>query len=486
MLDTTNSKLLRSIITSIISAAVLFAIIRPKYPELAFVALLSLVVVLISLYKFLYTKQLFYLFIGVPLFFTWVYFQSPFLFHEFVKPAYRIIPIQYIPQIAIFPALGILSMSLGYYFTFRRLSVKPICTENFKFSDSQIIKIANFFLVLGIIYRILEYSFSSILGSLSQVFQVLEFSPVIAILMGFIYYLRGGKNKVFINIMAVYFVLELLLRISETLFSSVAYLLIGLFFAFIIERKIFPVKSFIVALLICLPIFMSRVDYRRQAASRWYGGSEQLGLPSLVKLGYKYLGNIFDTWNTEKYLNSFAPDSPTRTRFEDVSYLGQCVFMTEINGTPLKYGSTFWWLPLTVVPRMVFPLKPDNLMATKVAQDYGAKGFTHGAMNFPMLVEMYINFGFWGIVVLSFFLGMFYKWVILKIDYVTGDLNFLIFLNLLWHLMRVEGNITLILGGFLQVLLFWYVIIRLIRPSILTNDSSQADENLLSNTGLIE
>ena len=121
-------------------------------------------------------------------------------------------------------------------------------------------------------------------------------------------------------------------------------------------------------------------------------------------------------------------------------------------------------MPIAPIPRFLLPFKPENILSTKVAEQYGLKGSSKGSMNFPILCESYINFGFLGIVIIAFFQGVFLKWSFLKVGGISGDINILIFLNIVKQLISLEGNITLVFGAILQVFLFWYILINFILP----------------------
>ena len=127
---------------------------------------------------------------------------------------------------------------------------------------------------------------------------------------------------------------------------------------------------------------------------------------------------------------------------------------------PFLNGETFYWLPLVPVPRVIFPAKPKNVMSTDVATEYGLRGeVSIASINFPMLVEGYINFGFKGMVLMSLLFGIAYKWFASKFGFGVGDLNLIIVMNSVKQFTHAEGNITLVFGALIQVYLFWYVVV---------------------------
>ena len=74
---------------------------------------------------------------------------------------------------------------------------------------------------LGIFERLLIKYATFLYNPIKSIFMILEFSPVISLSMGLLYYLRGGKSKIFLSLILLYFFGELSFRIGDTLFSKV-------------------------------------------------------------------------------------------------------------------------------------------------------------------------------------------------------------------------------------------------------------------------
>ncbi|HLH78555.1 MAG TPA: hypothetical protein VKV28_17270 [Candidatus Binataceae bacterium] len=86
------------------------------------------------------------------------------------------------------------------------------------------------------------------------------------------------------------------------------------------------------------------------------------------------------------------------------------IFAVVIEQTPREVpywkGQSYWLLAWSLVPRFLMPGKP--LLFADFGQRYGivARYDDHTAINFPMLVEFYANFGIAGVVIGMFMVGM--------------------------------------------------------------------------------
>ena len=452
--------------------------VRPDSWGLAVWALLSLLISLIPLFSFIFSRQLKHFCLFIPLIMTWIYFVAPYLYEDLPTHSYRVIPFEYLPEMAVYSALSVSALALGYYVLFRRPFVSFISPPDFRFSPEILGRVAVTFVLIGLLSRAFDYYLPWVLRPWSQLFQILDFAPVLALCSGLLYYLRNGRRFVILLPTSAFFIFEILLRVSETLFSKIAFLTAGLLLVYIIERKKIPWIAIGVSFLIAFPVFNARMEFRMEAHNRWYqmAGNEHFGIPELLGKGLEYMGKSYSFWDWGSLDDSVAKQASSR--FENISYLGQCVYMVEMLGKDLKYGETFWWLPLTPVPRIIFPWKPPNYHATLLATEYGCRGYnSQAAMNFPMLVEMFINFGFLGMVVLSFLQGGLYRWSLAKVAYGLGDLNTLAFINILWHLEKVESNITMIFGGIFQALITWWLISRFLKIRVLKQNNGHASQS---------
>ncbi len=436
---------------------------RPFNFFLAVFSLIGFAVILFPLVAFTISRELRHLTIFIPASLTWLYFLGPYLYESLPQHSYRIIPTEHLPIMAGSACLALVGMLSGYYFSFRRPPQKTISSPRFRLSLPQLARLTWCLIALGIATRVGQYYAPWILKPFGQLVGILDFAPVLSFCSCLLFILRRGKSLPLLTVSFLYLLVELLLRISETLFSKIAFLLAGLLLVYIIERRRIPWKSMICALIIFYPLYESRENFRLEAHERWHytSFSQSEKIPTLLNRGYSYMLSSYSNWEWAQFQGSIQDQASSR--LEGISFLGQCVHLVENEAVELKYGATFWWLPITPIPRFIAPWKPINYHPTRLAEEYGCKGIgSKAAMNFPMLVEMFINFGFIGMVIGSFFQGLLYKWTLRMACFGLGDLNLLLFINILWHLEKIESNITMIFGGIFQALITWWIIGRLL------------------------
>lgn len=436
--------------------------IDPYYNSICVIAgLISLAFVLFNLVMYIKTKEKVHLLFFPILALSWIYFLRPYLKSYKVEYVDRIIPLDYINEMAIFSALGLIALFIGYYTAFNRKEISSLSPMNIKFSYKTIGTFTLFFLAISIFQRIASIYFPDLLSSLGQILQIINYAPSITFALLVLYYLRKGRSPFLLFITLAYLLIEYFFRVAETLFFNIIILFAGGLVVYLLEKKKIPYLFLLVFFIINFPIYISRSKFRTEnVLDRWYYGKNQK-FSEIVTEGVENISIIYSSWSWDDFLSNIREKNNQKDdRMEQISYLGQCVFMHTTGREDFKNGSTFWWLPLAPIPRVVFPVKPENILATTIAQEYGLKGDTHGAMNFPLLVEYYINFGFWGIIILSFLQGMATKWIYLKVRYGLGDINLIILLNLLFYMIEIEANITMVFGGILQVLLFWWILLK--------------------------
>ena len=443
--------LIQIMIFNILACSIIFYISDPFEIIYGLFSIMGLFFVLLLFLLFLNTRNTRYLAGFFPIAMTWIYFLLPYLKSEMIMHDYRIIPQEHLYHMSIFSMFSIVAFFIGFVIH-QEVYDKTIFKKDF-FKINQLEKLFWTFLLLGILQRYLESYMHWIYRPLGEIMQVFEFSQVLALSIGLLYFLRGGKSAIVMIIYFLFFNFELFYRISDTLFSKVFYMLSSMLLVYIIEKKHIPWKIILLVFILSIPAFNNRKVYREEVFDRWFYGAESISVIQRVSKGFNFFYEPLLDFEIEELGNII--DSQSSSRFENISYLGQCVHMVMNQDKELKWGSTFLWFPLAIIPRAIFPWKPINNLHSEVAQEYGTKGFAKGAMNFPMLVEFFINFGFYGMIIFSFFQGYFTNWILSKTGYAAGDLNLLIFINLFWHLVKIESNVAMIFGGFLQVVLTW-------------------------------
>jgi hypothetical protein len=450
-----NNQLFKSFLFGLPISVILYFLLDPFYPQTNVIfSLLSLTFVLSVIFLSIYTKNFLHVLFLPIISLSWIYFESPFLKSTEIYYPSRAVPEEYYFELAFFPCIGIIVLYISYYKIFSTNFTRTVSKNTIKLNIYQLKKLIILVGSLSLTHNFLNIFFHNLIKNLGNTIQILSYSGTIILSLFILYWLRGGRSKGLLIFVCLITGNELIGLFLTTLFGLMLKFFLPPLFTYFYERKKIPVFIFILILILIYPIYLTRFEYRYK--------NNLSSSDNKIATGLSRLADIYTKKPIENYYESIDEDNEEINRFENVSYLGQCVYLHEIVGKPFYNGKTFWWLPLAPIPRFILPWKPENLMATKIAYEYGVKQIDdkQSAFNFPMLVEGYINFGFLGIVFICLLQGVFFKLFFNKIAFGSGDINLLILLNSFKWITHMEGNITLVFGGILQIYIFWWLIIK--------------------------
>jgi len=426
------------------------------YPKIT--ALVSSFFLFYILFKVILNKTKKEVYLFPFLLMNWLFFQSPFLLREKTEYFMRIIKDEYIDEIATYTCLSIVMVFIGYLF-FLNKSLRPISSVKFKFQESELKNLIVVFVIIGTLYRIGENFVPVFISQLSNIIQILFFAPTIVFALYTLFQIRRKAKfqiDIFHFVVIGYLIAEFLLRLSTTLMAQVAILFVGALLAYYHERKKIPISWILIIAVVFIPLYQTRKYFRDSIKDNNINGSE-------LEIGSKILENAFFEKRINEEVQEFQSKqfNKEHNRFENLSFISHIVFLHKSGNKGFLYGETFYWLPLVPIPRIIFPSKPVNDMSSRVATEYGVRGsVSNASINFPMLIEGYINFGFNGMLLMAFMFGLCYKWFVMKFGAGVGDLNLLMIINSIKHFIHAEGNITLVFGALIQIYLFWWVLIK--------------------------
>jgi hypothetical protein len=129
--------------------------------------------------------------------------------------------------------------------------------------------------------------------------------------------------------------------------------------------------------------------------------------------------------------------------------LAWCVLSTP-NPQPYRYGSTYLPLFTKWIPRLIWKDKPKEYLGNEWGRRYGLINPDSYSVSFnlPWIAEMYMNFGFAGVLGVSFFIGLLFYFFKVFFCQVENDPARLAFgVLLMCPLMFPESHLSLVLGG---------------------------------------
>ncbi|HNP84281.1 MAG TPA: hypothetical protein PKN47_22690 [Nitrospira sp.] len=427
----------------------------PEYPFYKFVPCLSLGVCTFLFCLQVTSARLLHL----PIFFvtalTWIYFCAPFLYESLprVDPR-RVLREEDLWNLSIYPSLSIFALVLGYYSVASQTLAKPFFSTQEQLSNDLLVKLSSLLCISGILYLIVNQSLPEVFTPLGRILGILENLTLFGVIFSTLLYLRRGMTPMVLTLALVAFLAQSFVIVSNTLFARLAYYITALGVTiFASQRKIPWIPAFLV-LIVIIPMFANRKKHRfstsqdvNESTSTLYGR---------ISRGFNIAVDDMGNWDWSNTIE--ASNEILSSRLENVSFLGHCVYLHE-SGKQFKHGETFSSIYTVLIPRIFWADKPKQDQGNVLATEYGFKdkGF-HVAINFPWLAELYINFGYEGMLIGSVILGSFFRLSCEFAGFGVGDINLLVFCDLLWWLLCNENNLSMVVGGILQILVVWWII----------------------------
>lgn len=164
------------------------------------------------------------------------------------------------------------------------------------------------------------------------------------------------------------------------------------------------------------------------------------GTIRFVELGAEYyLG---------EYRANFADD--INVAYTRINHLQEtAAIIADTSGAGFRRGETYLPLLTKWIPRVLWPEKPREDLGNRWAREYGYldRDDDVTSFNLPWLPEMYMNFGWTGVVVISFLVGCLCAFIWSKLAYASPPPVFAAGLIMLSPFFFPESNLSLGIGG---------------------------------------
>ena len=277
-----------------------------------------------------------------------------------------------------------------------------------------------------------------------------------------ILYLLQLQNK--LNLTGKFFLWFVLfsVRIIIDLSTGATSLLIAdfliLLFIYIYYHQRIPWLRIIFASFIFMTIFGARGEFR---SLTWFEG-EYVNLNPIRK-GLLYTQLIYERMLGER--KKYIPHDYEILSMRS-NYMVTFARTVELTPDQIPYwrGDTYRTLFTSFLPRFLFPGKPIK----SVGQEFGHRyELLHPfdlstSYNLPIIVEMYINFGPWGVVIGMFILGLIFRIIYTMLNQPqSGEGGAIISAVIFINLFNLESDFSLIFGNIIQYIFLFYLVIRL-------------------------
>lgn len=415
--------------------------------ELRLIAAIGLIPVISMVLIFLKTKEIYISVVVLVLYQTWNMFLQPYVWNLPIRSIYRIFDEMDFPLMAFFCLISIWSLYFGFIYGIKHIKIRPIFKENI-LNTRQLEKILFLFIVCGYIIELLQSVIKYLKIPFSFLGAIEMMLPSTIAALALLYLIRGGRRFVYIFLVIVYILYYFIYYVGGTLFIYSIYLIIAPTIIYIVEKKKIPYKTLLFVVVLLLPIYMTRHNYRNE-------GLYSSGIDRFM-IGCDIIRNEYGNFNISKWIdlkNAEAEEYNVDNRMEGVSYLATIIHNIDVGNSQYLYGKTLAWLPTMIIPHFMIPFRPPQNMGTDWAVYYGLKDPEwQASINFPMLCEFFVNFGFLGMIILSFINGLLIIWFMSKYNFGKGDVNLLFFIFIVTKIIVIEVNITIAYGLILQIL----------------------------------
>jgi oligosaccharide repeat unit polymerase len=257
-----------------------------------------------------------------------------------------------------------------------------------------------------------------------------------------IYTLLRGWKASFINPMIEFIIPYHFLYKRIRLFrgKTIIYMLIGI----IMLSILFPIIS----------------NYRIQVIRGQNEFNKPDFLSSMAKATYDYFNN--------EYSSASIWDNLTKI-IDRMNYSSSFYYLySKIEKIGYFYGRTFLPIVTWIIPRALWQNKPSNSIGGWFARDIlDWQWDTRGEGAITYMGDFYLNYGYIGVMILMFVLGMFFRYIFRMLNPQSGDLNNVILYTIfiMQVIMRYEQNFTnAIIGLIYNNIVYIFVLLILMIP----------------------
>lgn len=254
--------------------------------------------------------------------------------------------------------------------------------------------------------------------------------------------------------------LQILVDLGSGYIFPIVRFVVMLFMIYLLIKRKIPWRWNLMALPVILLLLATKTDFR---ALTWDQGHTSDDNP--IEKGVLFLqvsGSFLAGADLDRVYSSLEAAAQ---RMDLISVFSYVVEKTP-DGIPYWGGQSYTAILWKVVPRMLCPDKPLEFMGQSFGHRYsliGPADFTT-SVNFPQLIEMYVNFGIVGVAVGMFMLGLLYRVLYHVLNYGKARSWGLISSAIIFSgLINIESNFTLVYGGIIYWIFLLYgfgVIVR--------------------------
>jgi hypothetical protein len=185
-------------------------------------------------------------------------------------------------------------------------------------------------------------------------------------------------------------------------------------------------------------------------------------------------GDVFEEhYKNKNILEEIAEDKSVIHRVANIGLFSYVIALTP-DYIPFWFGESYRTLWTSFIPRFLWPGKPQ----ATIGQDFGHRYlllqvYDKGtSINLPWLIEFYINFGILGVLSGMFFVGIFFRLLLIKLNVpIKARMEYVLAVTITFSLFYAESNFSLMVGGMLPTFILFIIFIRLLNTGSFVTSS---------------
>lgn len=393
-------------------------------------------------------------------FMYWLYFALPLFWGEHVTVGIEARPLdEYsITASMVMTVIGVTMLGLGMKFgPARFLSPRRLPDVSLRQSGRNYIRLL---LAVGVIAGFWESAIYTFGEGGRQVINILTtLVPSVAFAILFRLHLRNEARRVDRLLIGFYLLGRAIVGLSSGWLGTLVGVVIVCIAIYVTEKRALPRWVLAVAVLYIAFFQVGKSSMR----ARYWNADVQAGRIERVMF---WLDSSINRW--QEALNDGSGKELKLLGYEILSrasLLPQAANVLELTPAqvPFQYGNLYSYLPVTLIPRFVWPEKPSVNEANQFYQvNYNLtleQNLNDVSISVGYLTESYISFGWVGVVSIMFLFGVFYgffeNWFLSSN---SGLLFQSIGVALLFPILGIESQASVYLGGLIQQVLLTFLI----------------------------
>lgn len=263
-------------------------------------------------------------------------------------------------------------------------------------------------------------------------------------------YLRGMAGARWLVVVCPLVVLEVVVGLGSGAIYSAARAPLAMLILYVCLRRRVPWLLLVVSVLAALVLNTTKGEFRNDRSAQTGPAANQ---------GVEYLRRVTDSASA----TSDATLSVAAARFAYSTSDLMGYVATNVPDQYSHWGSTSYRnLPLTVVPRFLFPGKPNFNFGNQFGRTYGLLGQSDlsTAENLPLAVEAYVSFGIVGLLFIGLALGLLFAAICRRFGDGTFSSAVIGTVMISALIQGVESDSTLVIGQLPLLLLVMPPVLR--------------------------